>query len=404
MDELVKKHPLYAQLAHLDEDVQALQLKAVGPQIAQSGADIGKQAKLLQKELDTAADRTNKALAQKQTEYAKREQAAINAALAAAGIGGGPSGGQISGRMANVSRAQAQSAANAAQSNLDAYRKTLISQDESATKTLQRSLADRATRTYRARAEDLQKKEADFAYQLATDDSAERLALRTKASNLALDDAGRVDVQKQLDAVNAREADELGKMKNRDQETLAQLQHQLHDRIQGELNTEVGKLRSRTIANINKRTADTRSALVGQIAQLGGPGGTHSQTASLPASVAPDLRKKLVALHQKFASDYKQDALTTVKQFQKTRADLTKRFADLAGADGAAQAGAGKEIDALEKQRTDLYSEMVAQIGREVKSIASRRGITVVVSAVVAPANGVDLTSDAEKDIESLHE
>ena len=404
MDALVKKHPLYPQLAHLDEDVEALQLKAVGPQIAQSGADIANQEKALQKELETAADRTNKTLAQKQQEYAKREQAAISAALAAAGVAGGQSGSQISGTMANVSRTQAQGATNAAQANLDAYRRELIAQDQSATQTLQHSLADRANRTYRARAEDLQKKEADFAYQLATADSAERLTLRTKASNLALDDASRADVQKQLAAVDQREADQLGAMKNRDQSTLAALQKQLHDQIAGELAQEVGKLRTRTIANINKRTVDTRSALVGQIAELGGPAGSTGGGVTLPASVAPDLRAKLTALHDKYASDYKQDAKTTVEQFQKTRADLTKRFADLASADGSAQSGAGREINALQKQRLDLYSEMVAQIGREVKTIAARRGIVVVVSAVVAPANGVDLTSDAEKDIESLHE
>jgi hypothetical protein len=47
---------------------------------------------------------------------------------------------------------------------------------------------------------------------------------------------------------------------------------------------------------------------------------------------------------------------------------------------------------------------MVAQIGREVKVLAEQRGINVVVSDIVAPAGGVDLTADAEKDIESLHE
>jgi uncharacterized protein YdcH (DUF465 family) len=194
----------------------------------------------------------------------------------------------------------------------------------------------------------------------------------------------------------------LGAMKNRDEATLAALQKQLHDQVQSELAQEIGKLRSRTIANINKRTTDTRSALVGQIAQLGGPG--HPGGVSLPANVAPDLRAKLTALHAKFASDYRQDAKNAVVQFQKTRADLTRRFRDLAGANGSAQNSADREIDALQKQRVDLYREMVAQIGREVKAIAQRRGIDVVLSAVVAPAGGVDLTSDAEKDIESLHE
>lgn len=402
MDELVKKHPLYAQLARLDEDMQALQLKSVGPDLAQSGADISKQEHVLQKELETAADRTNKALQQKQQEYTKREQAAIAAALAAAGVAGAPSGSTISTQMANVSRDQAQRAAQAAQSNLDAYRKALIDQDNSAAQTLQHSLADRANRTYRARAEELQKNEADYAYQLASADSVDRLSLRTKLSNLALDDASRDDVKKQLDALDQKESDALGAMKNRDQATLLALQKSLHTQIQGELTQEVEKLRARTIANINKRTLDTRTALVGQISQLNGPAGKSG--VALPANVAPDLRAKLTALHQKFASDYKHDAMTTLQAFAKTRADITKRFQDLAGADGAAQSSAGREMDALQKQRVDLYQEMVAQIGREVKTIAARRGIAVVVSAVVAPAGGVDLTTDAEKDIESLHE
>jgi len=42
---------------------------------------------------------------------------------------------------------------------------------------------------------------------------------------------------------------------------------------------------------------------------------------------------------------------------------------------------------------------MVAQIDREVKTIAQARGISTVVSTV-APAGGVDLTGDAMKDIE----
>jgi uroporphyrinogen-III synthase len=61
-------------------------------------------------------------------------------------------------------------------------------------------------------------------------------------------------------------------------------------------------------------------------------------------------------------------------------------------------------LGALQKQRGELYDEMVAQIGREVKAVAQKRGVNVVISDVVAPAGGVDLTADAEKDIESLHE
>jgi len=57
----------------------------------------------------------------------------------------------------------------------------------------------------------------------------------------------------------------------------------------------------------------------------------------------------------------------------------------------------------LQRQRQDLYDSIVAQISREVKLVAQRRSVAIVVSDVVAPV-GVDLTPDTEKDIESLHE
>ncbi len=109
-------------------------------------------------------------------------------------------------------------------------------------------------------------------------------------------------------------------------------------------------------------------------------------------------------MHQRFQNDFSRDASQTIAQFKKTRADLTRRFTALAGADAVDQNSANRQIDALQKQRGDLYGEMVAQISREVKTIARRRGIDVVVSNEVAPAGGVDLTSEAQKDIESLHE
>ena len=84
MEELVKVHPLYSQLAHLDEDMQALQLQSVGPNVAHNGADIAAAERSLQRELDAAADRTKKILGQKQAEYAQREQAAIAVAIVSA--------------------------------------------------------------------------------------------------------------------------------------------------------------------------------------------------------------------------------------------------------------------------------------------------------------------------------
>ncbi len=400
MDELVKVHPLYSQLARLDEDMQALQLRAVGSEIARSGADVEKEERALQAELDAAAERTKKALTDKQAEYAKREQAAIDAALGAVAGARGPGGAAIAGGVADEARSQAHSAADAAQHNFDAYRQQLIAQDEAAVRSLDTALAERASRSYRTRVEELEKKEADFSLQQASDDAAERLSLRTKLSNLALDDASREDVKKQIDALDQKEADALAAMKNRDQATLADFQTQLHERVKSELDAQIAQIRKRTNAKIGEREAQTRTQLIAQIGlpPQGGAGGLGA------AQISPDMRAKLEALHRKYQSDFDKDASQTVAEFQKTRADLTKRFQELAGADSDAQAGATKQLGALQKQRSELYDEMVSQIGQEVKVIAERRGINVVVSDVVAPAGGVDLTADAEKDVESLHE
>jgi hypothetical protein len=402
MEALVKVHPLYSQLARLDDDMAALALKSVGANIAHSGEDIAKDERDLQAQLDAAAARTTAALKGKEQEYAQKEQAAINAALGAGAGATGPGSAQIAGAMNVQAQAQAQAVEQAANHNLDAYRGELVKQDQAAEHSLQVSLAERAQRTYRAEADRLQKNESDFALQQAGDDAADRLSLRTKLSNLALDDASRADVKAQLDAIDRKEADALGAMRNRDQLKLVALQRQLHDQIVAELGSQVAEIRKRTNGKINERVSDTRKELVGQIGRLGAGGGPGG--AVVPGGVTPDMKAKLVALHQKFQHDFNDDAAKTVAEFKKTRSDLVHRFQALSGVDSQAQAGAGQEMNTLQKQRGDLYNEMVAQIGREVKVVAERRGINVVVSDVVAPAGGVDLTDDAEKDIESLHE
>ncbi len=401
MDALVKKHPLYGQLARLDEDMAALQLKSVGPEIARSGADIAIEEKRLQSELDVAATRTKKALADKQVAYAKLEQAAINAAIGGGG-GRGPGGSEIASGIAQQARQQQQSVLRDAQKNLDTYRREVIAQDQSAVTSLNTSLAERASRTFRAKADELQRKESDYALSLATDDSAERLSLRARLSNLALDDTSRDEVKKQLEELDKKESDALAALKNRDQATLAALQTQLHDGVRMDLRAQVAVMQKRTLAKINEREVSTRQQLIAKLRPL--PAAPGSGGVSMPAGVAPDMRFKLEALHKKYQSDFDRDANQTIASFQATRADLTRRFRELGQVDRSAQAGAAKQLDSLQKQRGDLYGQMVAQIGREVKTLAEKRGINVVVSDVVAPAGGVDLTADAEKDIESLHE
>ncbi len=137
MDALVRVHPLYPQLARLDEDVQALQLQSVGTQIARSGADITHEERRLQDELDAAAARTKQILGGKQQEYARREQAAITAAIGAAGATTGS--GSIAADVADRARVQAGRVTQTAQSNLATYRRQLIDQENTAAATLQQA-------------------------------------------------------------------------------------------------------------------------------------------------------------------------------------------------------------------------------------------------------------------------
>ena len=123
-------------------------------------------------------------------------------------------------------------------------------------------------------------------------------------------------------------------------------------------------------------------------------------------NLPPALRARIEQLHSDYQKRFQSDAKTTIAQFKKTRDDLSRRYAELHGVDAGSQSGAAAQVAALRKKHDELYDQMVAQIDREVKLIAQQRGISVVLTSVMAspPAGGVDLTPDALKDIESLHE
>jgi hypothetical protein len=248
----------------------------------------------------------------------------------------------------------------------------------------------------------MQRKEADYALSLANDDSTQRLSLRAKLTNLVLEDSSREDARKQLETIDRKEADDLAALKNRDAATLVSLQTQLRDGTRRELDAQADGMRKRTLAKINARELDTRKELAAQLGVVQPPAGGGG--VAMPAGLPPDMRSKLEALHKKYQDDFSRDAKLTLGDFEKTKTSLSERFARLQGIDVAGQAGSNKQLDLLQKQRSDLYDQMVAQIDREVKLIAAKRGIDVVLSDVIAPAGGVDLTPDAEKDIESLHE
>jgi hypothetical protein len=405
MEQLIKIHPLYGQLAHYDETIAALSLRSSLDQGAPTlpAAELAKEDKALQAALDDARTRTKKLLDDKQKEYAKRENEAIAAALRTAGVPMGPGTSTIAGSVNTVAAQQRNAAAKSAQADFDAYRKTLIAQDEAAMRAVQRAAESRADRAFRAKADELQTKEQQLAFDLATKDSPDRLSLRTRLSNLALDDASRDDAKQKLAAIDRTEADALAAQRNRDQATLAALRSQLKDQVRGEIAADSKRVQADSLAKLKARGRSLQQ-------QFGGASGTvvaqqaTDGTVAVPAGVSPALKQRLEDLHKAYQAQFTEDAKRTIADFKKTNDDLTRRFNQLHGVDDVAQRNAQTHIATLQKERDDLYRQMVAQIGREVRVVAQNRGVTTVLDDIVAPANGVDLTADAQKDIESLHE
>ena len=400
MDDLVKKHPLYDQLAQYDSNIEALDLTTFAPHALAAGPDLKREEAALDAQLSAAAKRTNDVLQTKGRDYQARENAAIAAALKSAAAPNGPSVGAVRAQLEATAQGQAADVNAQAQSDLDAYRKQLQAQDVAQIDAAQRVLAARADRTYRAKAEELTAKEAAYSLTLANADAAQRLSLRTRLTSLALDDAQRDEANKELAALDQTEADRLAAMRNTDGQTLAALKAQLRDQIGSDMRAQVGPIRDRSVQRFGQRERELHQ----QFAPQRGPVIGNAPAIAANPNLPPDLRRRILQLHADYTAAFRNDARSTIADFNKTRSDLAHRYAVLNGTDQSAAQSAQTEMLALQKKRADLYTEMVAQIGREVKTIAQQRGISVVVSDVAAPAGGVDLTDDAMKDIETLHE
>ncbi len=396
MDELIKDHPLYGQLAGVERSIAALDLTETLPQAPTTGRDLSREDAELDRELQQAQERTKAFLDQKQHEYQQQESAAIAAALGAAGHAGAAA--PIGRSAVPVAQAQVQAVAQQMDRDLRAYQNTLEAQDRAQAGALALSLSQRADREYRARADDLQQKESAFALDLASKDSAERLQYRTQLANLALDDAQRDDVRKKLADIDRREADQIAAMRNRDNQTLAALRSSLQTQTRREIAEGVAKIHGDMQAKLNAREGAARAQVRQEVV------GSATVAVPAPAAMPPDMRAKIDALHREYQDKFDRDAKTTIEDFNKTRTDLKRRYDRLHGVDTVAQESARRQIASLQAQHDKLYSQIVDQIEREVKNIAQTRGISVVVSNPAGAADGVDLTSDAKKDIESLHE
>jgi len=390
LDDIVKRHPLYGQLAQLDDAIAALNLAALGPHVPQSAAQIAGETKDLNAQLKAAQARANKIIGQKQNDYASKERAAVQAALAAAGRGGDASA--AGSQMTADSARQAQAAAQAANQEFMLYQQTVIAQDNAAIGNVERQLQEAANRKFQARQEAAQQRESALSLQLSQADSSARLAAKTRLNNLALDSATRKALQAQLAAIDKKEAAALGALRAKDEADLMAYRKQLQDETSAGARDQVAKIQAQTRAKLDAR----RNAVASQIRSLG--------PAPVPQNVSPALQTKIQQIHQQFQAQFQADAQKTVDEYNQVKSDLDQQYAALHGADGGATGATVKQLSDLKKRRGDLYDKIVAQIRSEASRIAADRGLNVVFDNVVTAAGGYDLTDEVSKDVESLHE
>lgn len=393
VSQAVKSDPLYPQLAQIQDAIDALDVRALGaPPL--TGKQIAQQTQELNRELKAAQTRADALLARKQADYARAEQSAVAAALKAAGAG--TNGTQALTQMQGVAGAQAAAVNGAARSDLAAYQRAVIAQDNAALAQVERQLNDRANQSYRQKATQLSEQESQLALELSQQDAAKRLELRTKLNNLALDDATIASYRKQLAAIDAREGAIVNAQRARDARTLAAYRRQLQASTQAGMSAQARQINASTRAKI----AAQQNAVVGQTSsQLPG-----LQPPPIPAGLPASTRTRLAQINTQYRSKFEADARATIAQYQATKSDLDAQYSALHAANATADGAAQKQIAGLRRQRDDLYAKMVAQVKQYAGTEAAKRGLTVVFMNVSAAAGGIDLTNDVEKDIESIHQ
>ncbi len=390
VEDVVKHHPLYPQLSQLDDAIAAINLGAAAAHVPLSASQISSETAALNRQLRDAQDRANKILAQKQRSYATREGQAVATAMAAAGVGGG--GSQVATAMSATSAQQAQQAASAANQDFMAYQQSVVAQDSAASSAIERQLQTQAAQKFRAKAEELQQNETDLSLRLTQQDAAQRLAIKTRLSNLALDEPTRKQLGAQLAAINPRESAAMEAQRGADAATLKAYRAQLDAATNGAVRAQVGAIQGQTRAKIEER----RNEVGAQLRSLGPP--------ALPSNLPAGVKEKIAKIHQQFTSQFRADAAKTVGDYNATKADLDRQFAALHGADVGATGAAAKELVALQRRRDALNKEIVDQITRDATRIAKDRGFSIVFVNVALAQGGYDLTNDLIKDVESQHE
>ena len=183
--------------------------------------------------------------------------------MAAAGVKGG--GSQVASAMSATSAQQVRQAESAANEDFQAYQQSVVAQDNAATSAIEKQLQQQAAQKFRAKAEQLQQQETDLSLHLTQADASERLAIKTRLSNLALDEPTHKQLTAQLAAIDAKETATLDARRKADAATLASYRAQLSAQTGQAVRTQVGSIQGQTRAKLEER----RNAVGAQLPALG---------------------------------------------------------------------------------------------------------------------------------------
>ena len=274
-----------------------------------------------------------------------------------------------------------------------AYQQNVIAQDNAATSSIARELQTQAAakvpRQSRATAAKRDRPRAA----LDAADASERLAIKTRLSNLAMEPAARKQAESQLAAINERETAAVAAQRNADAATL-----RAYHAPAGRADLQPDSLASR-------RDPSSDAGKAGRTSQRG-VGHSCAAWPRRRLRVTSRLRSPPKSHRSTSSSsdNFKPTRTRPSPTINATKTDLDRQFAALHGADVGATGAAAKELDALQKRRADLYRQIVDQVQRDAARIAKDSGFAVVFVNVRAAVGGYDMTNEVIKDVESQHE
>ncbi|HTU59372.1 MAG TPA: hypothetical protein VMF89_13075, partial [Polyangiales bacterium] len=299
LDDVMKHAQLYPQLARLDDAIAMVGLTEAAPSVPRSAAQIAVEDKRLLAQLDAAKARTQRIIYQKQRDYARREQAAVSAALAAAGV---KPRGDASAAFGQVSAQQAQAAEAQAGRDFVAYQRSVVQQSNGAAKGVVQRLQQEAVEKLQAKQLQEQQRETNLSLHLSQQDATRRLALQTRLSMLALDEATRRQLEAQLTAITDRENAAMNAQRAADRREYAAYRQQVMTQTNAAIRGQLTQIQTQTQTELTSR----RNQVGAQLRTMVGPPMGH---------VKPATQAQIRKIAEQFQLQYQNDIQNVIAEY-----------------------------------------------------------------------------------------